>query len=243
VTLTVSRDGWKAPRRLELIRSVVRVPAVRLQRLAGGLAVARIAELSEGVASELQARLAQLERENGAPLAGLVLDLRGNPGGVVDEAVRIADLWLDGGEVATTRGRREADAQRFEATPGGDTQLPLVVLVDGGSASAAEILAGALQDRRRALVAGETTYGKGSVQSVFDLPSGAGLRLTTARYATPSGRTIEGVGIAPDVPIPANAEGESGDAQLARAVALLGEAQRNASLRAGATPDAPRGRE
>ncbi len=221
VTLTLLREGWKVPRAFALTRGVVKAPAVRVQRLEAGIAVARISEFSDGVADELAARLAQLERENGAPLRGLVLDLRDNPGGVVDEAVRVADLWLAGGEIASTRGRRVEDTERYDATPGGDVALPLVVLVNGGSASAAEIVAAALQDRRRALVAGETSYGKASVQSVFELPGGTGVRLTTARYTTPSGRALEGAGVTPDLPVAATASGSAADAQLARAVLAL----------------------
>jgi carboxyl-terminal processing protease len=221
VTLSVLRDGWKAPRAFSLTRGVVKAPAVRVRRLEAGIAVARVAELSDGAASELAARLAQLARENGAPLRGLVLDLRDNPGGVVDEAVRVVDLWLDDGAIVTLRGRREEDTQHFDATAGGDTALPLVVLVNGGSASAAEIVAGALQDRRRALIAGERTYGKGSVQSVFELPGGAGVRLTTARYTTPTGRAIEGAGVTPDLAVAASPNGASQDAQLARALEAL----------------------
>jgi carboxyl-terminal processing protease len=237
-TLSVLRDGWKAPRAFALTRGVVKAPAVRVRRLEAGIAVARVSELSDGAADELSARLAQLARENGEPLQGLVLDLRDNPGGVVDEAVRVADLWLGDGGIVTTRGRRDEDTQRFDATAGGDTALPLVVLVNGGSASAAEIVAGALQDRRRAWIVGETTYGKGSVQSLFELPGGAGVRLTTARYTTPAGRTIEGAGITPDLPVAASPQGASEDAQLARALDALKNPQRLEALRAAAPPAA-----
>lgn len=236
VTLTLQREGWKAPRDVALTRAVVRAPAVRVRRLGGGLAVARIAELSEGVGAELRERLAQLAREERAPLRGLVLDLRNNPGGVVEEAVAVASLWLDGGDVVVLRGRSEEESERHAALPGGDVSLPLVVLVDGGSASAAEIVAGALQDRRRALVVGETTYGKGSAQRVFDLPDGAGVRLTTAHYTTPSGRTIEGAGIAPDVAAPAADDPAAADAPLARAVEALRNPQAFEALRAPAAP-------
>jgi carboxyl-terminal processing protease len=238
ITLTVLRDGWKAPRAFALTRGVVRAPAVRARRLEPGIGVARIAELSEGAARELAARIAQLERENGAPLRGLVLDLRSNPGGVVDEAVAVADLWLDSGEIVTLRGRSAEDSERFDATPGGDARLPLVVLVDGGSASAAEIVAAALQDQRRALIVGETSYGKGSAQGVFELPGGAGVRLTTARYTTPSGRALEGAGVTPDLPVAAAASGASGDPQLARAVEALKSPGLFEALRASAPPAA-----
>ena len=246
-TLRVLRDSWSAPRTFELTRRVVKAPAVHVRRLADGFAVARISELSEGAADELGKRLAQLAREKRAPLRGLILDLRDNPGGDLNEAVRVADLWLDGGVIVTTRGRREQDARRFEATPGGDTTLPLVILVNGGSASAAEIVAGALQDRGRAQVAGEVTYGKGSVQSVFELPGGTGVRLTTAYYATPSGRDIEGAGISPDLPVAAAANPEhgagsaAGDPQLERALDALKNLEPQGAPRAAALP-APAGR-
>jgi carboxyl-terminal processing protease len=232
VTLTVLRDGWAAPRAFALTRAVVRAPAVRVGRLAGGLAVARVAELTEGAAAELSERLVQLARESGAPPTGLVLDLRNNPGGVVDEAVAVAGLWLDGGDVVVLRGRGDENVVRLAAQPGGDVALPLVVLVDAGSASAAEIVAGALQDRRRALVVGENTFGKGAAQSVFDLPGGAGVRLTTAHYTTPSGRAIEGAGIAPDVAVPGSSA--RGDAQLARAAEVLRNPELFGALRAAA---------
>jgi carboxyl-terminal processing protease len=237
-TLSVLREGWQVPRAFALTRGVVKAPAVRVRRLEAGIAVARVAELSEGAGEELAARLAQFARENGAPLRGLVLDLRDNPGGALDEAVRVAELWLDGGEIVTTRGRREGDTQHYVASAGGDTALPLVVLVNRGSASAAEIVAGALQDRRRALVAGETTYGKGSVQSVFELPGGTGVRLTTARYTTPSGRAIEGSGIAPDLPVAASPDAAGEDAQLARALDALRNPRLFEALRAASPPAA-----
>ncbi len=238
VTLTVLRDGWKQPRAFALTRGVVKAPAVRARRLEASLAVARIAEFSDGAAGELAARLAQLERENGAPLSGLVLDLRNNPGGVVAEAVKVASFWLDGGAVVRTRGRRAEDGERYDAAPGGNVALPLVVLVNGGTASAAEIVAAALQDRRRALVVGETSYGKGSVQSVFALPGGTGVRLTTSRYATPSGRALDGIGVAPDFPVAAAAPASASDPQLARAVLALKNPSLFEALRAASPPAA-----
>ena len=138
-------------------------------------------------------------KNGGKPLDGLVLDLRDNPGGLLDQAVRVADEWLSDGLIVYTKGRVAAQRQEFSATPETEGTYPIVTLVNAGSASASEIVAGALQDQHRALVLGTTTFGKGSVQTVFPLQEGSGLRLTTALYYTPSGRSIQEVGIAPDI--------------------------------------------
>jgi carboxyl-terminal processing protease len=238
VTLRVLRDGWRDPREFELTRAAVRAPAVHARVLAPGFAVARVAAISEGAASELSARLAQLARTGGAPLRGLALDLRNNPGGDLEAAVALADLFLESGEIVSTHGRAPGASQRYDATPGGDIALRIVVLVNGGTASAAEVVAGALQDRRRALLLGEPSYGKGSVQSVFDLPDGSGLRLTTALYATPSGRRVEGAGLAPDIPVAPIGEGARKDVQLSRALETLRTPRLFDLLRAAAGPTA-----
>jgi carboxyl-terminal processing protease len=137
--------------------------------------------------------------KNGRPLEGLVLDLRDNPGGLLDQAVRVADEWLADGLIVYTKGRATTQKQEFRATPDSEGTYPMVVLVNAGSASASEIVAGALQDHHRALVLGTPTFGKGSVQTVYPLQDRSGLRLTTALYYTPAGRSIQEVGIAPDI--------------------------------------------
>jgi len=243
VTAQVLRDGWDAPAAFALERGVVKAPAVRARLLEPAFGYARVAELSAGSTRELAARVEQLARENGAPLAGLVLDLRDNPGGVVDEAIAAADLWLAEGAIVSVAGRSET--VRHDATPGGDTALPLVVLVNGGSASAAEIVAAALQERGRALVLGTTSFGKGSVQRVFELPGGAGVRLTTALFLTPTGRSLQGAGVTPDVvvasePPPAGPNAAAAslarDMQLARALETLKSWRIFGRTRAGAPP-------
>jgi len=226
VTARVMRDGWREPAPFALAREVVRAPAVRARLLEPGVGYARIAQFSEGTARELEARTAQLARENAGPLTGIVLDLRDNPGGVVEEAIDVVDLWLADGAIVTVASRDES--VRHAARPGGELALPLVVLVNGGSASAAEIVAAALQDRGRALLVGTPSFGKGSVQHVFELPGGAGVRLTTAHYLTPAGRSLHGSGVTPDVVVandPRPADGSTAapasDAQLARALETL----------------------
>ncbi len=137
------------------------------------------------------------------PLQGLVLDLRNNPGGLLDQAVKVADIFLDKGVIVSTRGRDNQEQMLFEAHPdGAPGTYPMVVLVNGGSASGSEIVAGALQDHKRAIVLGTTTFGKGSVQTILPLPDGAGIRLTTAKYYTPSGDSIQATGIKPDMVVP-----------------------------------------
>jgi carboxyl-terminal processing protease len=198
VKLTIIRAGQPAFD-LTLVREVIDITAVRGRLLAPGFGYIRIAAFQTNTAEETARRIAALI-EPGKPLDGLVLDLRSNPGGLLDAAVDVADLFLDSGAIVSTRGRVPLASAQFDAVPG-DVLLgaPLVVLVDGGSASASEIVAGALQDRRRALILGQRTFGKGSVQSVLPLASGEAIKLTTALYYTPSGRSIQAEGIEPDV--------------------------------------------
>jgi carboxyl-terminal processing protease len=198
VQLTIIRAGRPAFD-LSLVREVIDVTAVRGRLLAPGFGYLRVAAFQTNTAEEMARRIAALIKP-GQPLDGLVLDLRSNPGGLLDAAVDVSDLFLDSGTIVSTRGRVPLSSARFDAQPG-DVLLgaPLVVLVDGGSASASEIVAGALQDRRRALILGQRTFGKGSVQSVLPLASGEAIKLTTALYYTPSGRSIQAEGIEPDV--------------------------------------------
>ena len=198
VKLTIIRAGQPAFD-LSLVREVIDVTAVRGRLLAPGFGYVRVAAFQTNTAEEVAKRIAALIKP-GQPLDGLVLDLRSNPGGLLDAAVDVSDLFLDSGPIVSTRGRVPLASAQFDAVAG-DVLLgaPLVVLVDGGSASASEIVAGALQDRRRALILGQRTFGKGSVQSVLPLASGEAIKLTTALYYTPSGRSIQAEGIEPDV--------------------------------------------
>jgi carboxyl-terminal processing protease len=182
----------------------------------GGPLVGRITvpAFTRGVGREVREALADLRRQRAA---GVVLDLRGDPGGLLDEAVQTASAFLDGGLVVSY-SRRDGAPQRLEAAPGGDTRTPLVVLVDGGTASAAEVVAAALQDRDRAVLVGSRTYGKGSVQEPRSLSDGTALELTVARYTTPRGRSLEGVGLEPDIEVP---PGSGPDVAVRRAVEVL----------------------
>jgi len=227
VTVQVERPGL-APFAITLERERVAVPSVVVTALEPGLAHLRVTEFSRTTAAELTRGLARLERDG--PLVGAVLDLRGNGGGLFDAAVDVADLFLDDGAIVSAEGRApDADLVR-EATPGDLLAgRPIVLLVDGATASAAEIVAGALQDRHRGPVLGSRTHGKGSVQTVIPLARGGAIKFTSARYLTPVGRSIQDAGIEPDLPfgaLPPLADATPGslaatDPALARALAAL----------------------
>jgi carboxyl-terminal processing protease len=174
----------------------------------------QVAAFTKGVGADVRAAV---KKANGDRVPGIVLDLRGNAGGLLHEAVEVASAFLSDGIVVTYKGRGVED-QVYKVISGGDTQTSLVVLVDGGTASAAEVVAGALQDRDRAVIVGARTYGKGSVQQPIRLANGTGIELTVARYYTPSGRTVDGVGIRPDIDVEPNSDG---DIALSRAVDVL----------------------
>ncbi|HLW28059.1 MAG TPA: S41 family peptidase [Kiloniellales bacterium] len=198
ITVTIRR-GEEEPFDLEIIRDIIRVQSVR-HRTEGNIGYLRITSFTEQTTPGLEEAIAEIEEELGDKLEGFVLDLRNNPGGLLDEAISVTDLFLDRGEIVSTRGRHDEDSQRWNATDGDRTNgLPIVVLINGGSASASEIVAGALQDHRRAIVMGVPSFGKGSVQTVIPLGAEGAMRLTTARYYTPSGRSIQAKGIEPDI--------------------------------------------
>ncbi len=203
ITVTVSREGVD-PFDVTLTREVINVRAVTARVEGGDIGVIRISTFNERTGSMLQDAIREVRRDTGGRLRGVVLDLRRNPGGLLDQAIEVSDAFLDGGEVVSTRGRRTDDVQRYNARRGDDlANVPVVVLINEASASAAEIVAGALQDRNRALIVGTTSFGKGSVQTVIPLQGGrdGALRLTTARYYTPAGRSIQGAGIEPDLEV------------------------------------------
>ena len=200
VKISIARAEQADPLEFTLARAAVQVHSVRSQMLDGGVGYVRISHFSETTTPDLERTLAKLKKKNGAALSGLVLDLRNNPGGVLEAAVGVSDVFLDDGVIVTANGRA-ADA-RFEmdANPGDALNgAPMVVLVNGGSASASEIVAGALQDHHRATLVGHQTYGKGSVQTVMPLSDGHAIKLTTSKYFTPSGASIHERGIKPDV--------------------------------------------
>ena len=199
VTLTVHREGSEKELYFRLTREVIEVASVATRLLDGNVAYVRIKSFQSGSHEELVDGIGKLNRQAGRDLVGMVLDLRSNPGGLVDEAVAIANEFLTGGVIYTTRHRSEVIDEVVATVHGSFRRGPVVVLVNEYSASAAELVAGALQDQRRATVVGARTFGKGSVQSIIELPDGDGLRLTTMRYYTPSGRAIQARGITPDV--------------------------------------------
>ncbi|MCQ0987790.1 S41 family peptidase [Jiella marina] len=202
VELTIIREGAKKPIRLTLTRDEIRVPSVRhtVEEDVGYLKVLKFNEQTTvGLEDAIEDIKEQVGEEN---LKGYVLDLRRNPGGLLDEAVSVSDAFLESGEIVSTRGRNSDETRRYNARAGDDIDgKPLVVLVNGGSASASEIVAGALQDQRRATVVGSRSFGKGSVQTIIPLGQNGALRLTTALYYTPSGRSIQGRGIDPDIAV------------------------------------------
>jgi carboxyl-terminal processing protease len=200
VHLTVQRVGSSQALKFSIERITLELPSVSAELLAPGIGYLRISNFSENTASELETELAKLPRAANGRLAGLVIDLRNNPGGVVDAAARIADDFLESGLIVSAEGRTPDARFRIEAHPGDISDgAPISVIVNGGSASAAEILAAALHDNHRARLIGRRTYGKGSVQTIMPLADGEGLKLTTSLYYTPAGISINGTGITPDV--------------------------------------------
>jgi len=200
IKLTVLREGQE-PFDVSITRDRIEIKAVR-SRLEGDVGYIRISSFSENADTGLAAAIKDLQKQSGNKLVGYVLDLRNNPGGLLDQAVSVSDAFLERGEVVSTRGRHPENAQRFNATPGDLTGgLPLVVLINAGSASASEIVAGALQDQRRAILVGTRSFGKGSVQTIMPLGRDGAMKLTTQRYYTPSGRSIQAKGIEPDIEV------------------------------------------
>jgi carboxyl-terminal processing protease len=204
VKLMVKRAGVAQPLMFDLVREIIRVPSVAAKMLEGGVAYVRIKQFQEHTHDELlaaAARLRTMATQSKKPIVGVVLDLRANPGGLVDEAAEVADEFLSSGTIYTTRHRGEILDEVKAKGGGAFSDVPIVALVNEYSASASELVAGALQDHKRALIVGNHTFGKGSVQAIIALPGGAGLRLTIARYYTPSGHAIQADGVHPDIVI------------------------------------------
>ena len=202
VTLTVRREGEKAPFDVTLLRASVSVDAATHRR-EGDIGYIRLPSFNEQTADGLEKAVRDLKKEIGPGIRGYVLDLRNNPGGLLDQAIQVSDDLLNSGEIVSTRGRHPDDTMRYDAKAGDITDgKPIVVLINGGTASASEIVSGALQDHKRATIIGMTSFGKGSVQTIIPLGDGRGaLRLTTARYYTPSGHSIQALGIIPDIQV------------------------------------------
>lgn len=239
IVITVLREGTAEPFEVSIIRDTIKLTAVRT-RTEGQTVVLRITTFNDQTYANLESGLAESIEEAGGidAVGGVVLDLRNNPGGLLTQAIRVSDAFLEKGEIVSTRGRNPEDGERFNATPGDLAQgKPIVVLINGGSASASEIVAGALQDHRRAVVIGTKSFGKGSVQTVMPLRGDGAMRLTTARYYTPSGRSIQALGVSPDIVVEqpprrpeAEEEEEEGVTPLNRSEADLRGSLNNDSL-------------
>jgi carboxyl-terminal processing protease len=235
IIITVVREGESEPFDVSLIRATIELQAVR-SRTEGETVVLRVTTFNDKTTPNLTEQLAEKVEELGGMDAvnGFVIDLRNNPGGLLTQAIRVSDAFLEEGEIVSTRGRNPEEGDRFNATPG-DLAMgkPVVVLINGGSASASEIVAGALQDHRRAIVIGTKSFGKGSVQTIMPLRGEGAMRLTTARYYTPSGRSIQSLGVSPDIIVEQprrTAEAEDDEARPARTEASLRGSLNNDSL-------------
>jgi len=222
IVLTIRREGVEKPIEIKVVRDIIRIKSVRF-RSEDDVGYLRITQFNEQTSEGLKAGIEAITKEIADDkLKGFVLDLRNNPGGLLDQAIAVSDAFLDRGEIVSTRGRREEDTQRFTSRAGDSVKgKPVIVLVNGGSASASEIVAGALQDHRRATIVGSRSFGKGTVQTIIPLGRNGAIRLTTARYFTPSGRSIQAEGVEPDIQIiqelPDELKGESsttGEASL-----------------------------
>ena len=234
------------PIELTIVRDIIAVKAVK-SRVEGDVGYLRIISFTEKTYDDLEAAIAKIKEEVPADkLKGYVLDLRLNPGGLLDQAINVSDAFLERGEVVSTRGRNEDETRRFNATPGDDIDgKPVIVLVNGGSASASEIVAGALQDLRRATVLGTRSFGKGSVQTIIPMGEAGALRLTTALYYTPSGKSIQGTGITPDItveqPLPPELQGKletAGESSLRGHIQGQSETEQGSGSSAYVPPEA-----
>ncbi len=203
IMLTVIREGETSPLKIKITRAVIKVKSVKSKMLEKDFGYLRISGFQSRTGANLVDAIVSLKKENKGDLKGLVLDLRNNPGGVLNAAVEVSDAFLEDGLIVFTEGRIKNSEMRFKAAPGDEIDgAPIVVLINAGSASASEIVAGALQDHKRAIIMGEKSFGKGSVQTILPTSNGAAVKLTTARYYTPSGRSIQAEGIQPDITLP-----------------------------------------
>jgi carboxyl-terminal processing protease len=217
IVITIAREGVEEPFDITIVRDTIKIKAVRA-RTEGETVVLRVSSFTDQTYVNLEDTLKKQVTEAGGmdKINGFVIDLRNNPGGLLRQAILVSDAFLDKGEIVSTRGRNARDAERFNATPGDLTEgKPVVVLINGGSASASEIVAGALQDHRRAVVIGTRSFGKGSVQTIMPLQGDGAIRLTTARYYTPSGRSIQALGVSPDLLVEQRPRPEKDDEEAA----------------------------
>jgi len=212
IKLTVVREGEDEALDVRITRDIIKIESVKSRVEQEDIGYIRLTTFNQNTYAGLKKAVKDIQKEGGEKIIGYVLDMRNNPGGLLDQAIAVSDAFLDKGEIVSTRGRNEKDTKRDNAVPGDIIDdKPMVVLINGGSASASEIVAGALQDHRRAILVGEKTFGKGSVQTIMPLPGHGAMRLTTARYYTPSGRSIQAEGIDPDIVVePATLENIKG---------------------------------
>ena len=209
ITLTIKREGVDKPIEVSMLREVIHIQVVKQRMEPDGIGYIRLSQFTEQADAGLKQAVKTLRQQSGGRLRALVLDLRNNPGGLLDQAVAVSGDFINQGEIVSTRARHTEDAQRWDAKASDILDgVPLVVLINGGSASSSEIVAGALQDHHRAVLLGTRSFGKGSVQTVIPLAGNGAMRLTTARYYTPSGRSIQGLGIAPDVTVAETLRGD-----------------------------------
>lgn len=202
ITITVMREAFEKPQDFTLVREIIKVQSVKASLLEDGYGYVRLVQFQESSANDLAEAVERLHKESQVDLKGLVLDLRNNPGGLLDQAVEVVDLFLREGQIVYTKGRELESQMDFSAKAlGTEPDYPLVIMINGGSASASEIVAGALQDHGRAVILGTQSFGKGSVQTIIPLSDESGLRLTTARYYTPRGTSIQAKGITPDIEV------------------------------------------
>jgi len=226
VNITIRREGKAKPFSLTLVRDKIIVKSVKYKMLDDQIGYIRLTQFQEDSSQELRTALSELEAQNGGKLRGVVLDLRNNPGGLLGEAIEIVDEFIDRGLIVSVRGGTKGEAREYYATKNGNFQkYPIVVIVNDGSASASEVVAEALQDSKRATILGTNTFGKGSVQTIIRLEDGSGLKLTTAKFYAPSGRSISEVGVTPDVIVENT---NSHDKQLDTAVEILKSSGTNA---------------
>lgn len=217
ILLTVVREGADGPLKITITRDIIRIKSVRGRTLDPGYGYIRISQFQSATGTSMRKQLSELKKENGGELKGLVLDLRNNPGGVLNASVSVADAFVSKGKIVYTEGRVKDSLLTFNASPNDLLKgAPIVVLVNGGSASASEIVAGALQDHHRAIIMGTKTFGKGSVQTIMPMNNGAALKITTARYFTPSGRSIQAEGIEPDIEVEQLELSKKGDTSVER---------------------------
>jgi carboxyl-terminal processing protease len=231
VKITIRREGEKEPRVITLIRDKIVVKSVKPELLENGIGYVKLAQFQDRTSQELTEAIAGLETQNGKELSGLILDLRNNPGGLLTEAIDVVDEFIDSGLIVSVRGRTEDQTREYYATKNGSFQtFPVVVIVNDGSASASEVVAEALQDSKRAVILGTKTFGKGSVQTIIKLEDGSGLKLTTAKFYAPSGRSINQVGVTPDIKVE---NSEDQDKQLESAINILNSSEADKTIPKG----------